>query len=387
MSTAAYRFDRDPANDFGTQPLVVSIFADRSYLRAEIAEDAAAAGLRVAQATDLAQLLLSDQSRPDELRPDDARADQVGPVEYKLGDLVLVDCPVIDGAEMAALSRLDMRVAQCGAQMVVSTSIGSLDDVFGCLDQSDAQILVTPSRAERMIALGRIMARGAGARVRELGEDERLALLRLTEQVTQIAQKLDSLSGGGPFANGGGHGPGLGNAMRGSFDAGAGCDDGDDDRNGDDDPSAFRFRSPAPGYTAAPLHAAAADPATDRLVRASRHPLPDPRLIRRVIRQRQLRARFFEGELFADPAWDMLLDLTAARAEHIRVSVTSLCIASGVPPTTALRWIGQMTDVGLLQRVDDETDRRRAFITLTEKAADAMARYFGELGNGAAKLV
>ena len=42
----------------------------------------------------------------------------------------------------------------------------------------------------------------------------------------------------------------------------------------------------------------------------------------------------------------MLLDLTAARAEHTRVSVTSLCIASGVPPTTALRWIGQMSDAG-----------------------------------------
>ena len=50
--------------------------------------------------------------------------------------------------------------------------------------------------------------------------------------------------------------------------------------------------------------------------------------------QRQLRARFFDGELFADPTWDMLLDLTAARVEHTRVSVTSLCIASGVPPTT-----------------------------------------------------
>ena len=53
---------------------------------------------------------------------------------------------------------------------------------------------------------------------------------------------------------------------------------------------------------------------TDRLVRATRPPLPDPRLVRRIIRQRQLRARFFEADLFADPAWDMLLDLTAARA-------------------------------------------------------------------------
>ena len=83
----------------------------------------------------------------------------------------------------------------------------------------------------------------------------------------------------------------------------------------------------------------------------------------------------------------MLLDLTAARSEHARVSVTSLCIASGVPPTTALRWIGQMTDAGLFERVEDDTDRRRAFIALTDRAADAMARYFAEIGGGAVQLV
>lgn len=313
--------------DRGTSALAVSIFADRSYLRAEMEEDAVAAGLRIAQTADLGNLLGTD----------------AGPA---LGDLVLVDCPVIDGAELAALARLDLRAAKSGAHLVVSTSIGSLDDVFGCLDQSEAQILVTPSRADRVIALGRTLAR-AGNRVRELSEEDRLALLRLTEQVGQIAQKLEALSSGSGAAAA--------------------------------QPSAFRFDGAS--------DEARLDDGTDRLVRAARPPLPDPRLVRKIIRQRQLRARFFEGDLFADPAWDMLLDLTAARAEHVRVSVTSLCIASGVPPTTALRWIGQMTDAGLLQRVDDETDRRRAFITLTDKAADAMARYFAELGTAAATLV
>ena len=143
----------------------------------------------------------------------------------------------------------------------------------------------------------------------------------------------------------------------------------------------FRLESPGQAFRPAPADG------TDRLVRAARPPLPDPRLVRRIIRQRQLRARFFDGELFADPAWDMMLDLTAARVEHQRVSVTSLCIASGVPPTTALRWIGQMVDVGLFERVEDESDRRRAFIQLSDRAADGMARYFAELGRSAATLV
>lgn len=116
-----------------------------------------------------------------------------------------------------------------------------------------------------------------------------------------------------------------------------------------------------------------------RNARNTRPALPDPRLVRKIIRMRRLRSKYFEEDLFADPAWDMLLDLAAARAEHKRVSVTSLCIASGVPPTTALRWISQMTEAGLLERVEDDTDRRRAFISLTEKSARAIARYFADV--------
>ena len=334
--TADQRGQDKRVHDRGRSGLTVSIFADRGYLRAEMAEDAAAAGLRVQQASDLERMCEQ-------------------PETAALGDLVLVDCPVIDGAELAALSLLDLRAAKAGSQLVVSTSMGSLDDVFGCLDQSEPQILVTPSRAKRVVALGRTLAR-AGNRVRELSEDDRLALLRLTEQVGQIAQRLEQLS---------------------SSSAPASADKG----------SVFRFDGSGAGAKIETKHDVRGDDNSDRLVRASRPPLPDPRLVRKIIRQRQLRARFFEGDIFADPAWDMLLDLTAARAEHVRVSVTSLCIASGVPPTTALRWIGQMTDVALMQRVDDETDRRRAFITLTDKAADAMARYFAELGAGSATLL
>lgn len=122
-------------------------------------------------------------------------------------------------------------------------------------------------------------------------------------------------------------------------------------------------------------------------MRRSRAPLPDPRLIRQIVRQRRLRARYFEAELFADPGWDILLDLTAARAENRRVSVTSLCIAAAVPATTALRWITHMTEMGLLVRETDPIDKRRAFIALTDAVADMMARYFDELGREAAKLI
>ncbi|MDZ4307821.1 winged helix DNA-binding protein [Allopontixanthobacter sp.] len=323
---------RDGAKDPAGVPLAVSIFVDRAHLRETMCDDAAAAGFRLGAVGTLGDLL--------------------GNEARSLGEIVLLDCPVVDGATLAALARLDMRAARLGAHLVVSTTLGALDDVFGCLDQSDVNILVDPTRSERVIALGSILAKKPGMGVRELSPDDRINLLRLTEQVGQIAERLERLSGQG-------------------IAPGRGADGG-----------AFRFESPDPDYSGPN----SAD-SSERLVRTARPPLPDPRLVRRIIRQRQLRARFFDGELFADPAWDMLLDLTAARVEHTRVSITSLCIASGVPPTTALRWIAQMKDAGLIERLEDETDRRRAFISLTDKAADAMARYFAELGKDAKRVV
>jgi winged helix DNA-binding protein len=97
--------------------------------------------------------------------------------------------------------------------------------------------------------------------------------------------------------------------------------------------------------------------------------------IRSVIRVRRLRDHFFKGELFADPAWDMLLDLMAARVERQRVAVSSLCIAAAVPPTTALRWIKTLCDQGLFVRVADPEDGRRVFIDLSDPTATAMEAY------------
>jgi DNA-binding MarR family transcriptional regulator len=98
-----------------------------------------------------------------------------------------------------------------------------------------------------------------------------------------------------------------------------------------------------------------------------------------MIANRQARTRFFDPELFGDPAWDMLLDLAAAHGERAQVSVTSLCIAAGVPATTALRWLSQMVESGIFIRVPDPADKRRAFIALSDKAIGAMAGYFASL--------
>lgn len=87
------------------------------------------------------------------------------------------------------------------------------------------------------------------------------------------------------------------------------------------------------------------------------------------------RQNHFPDGLFCDPAWDMLLDLTYARLTGKRVSVSSLCIASRVPATTALRRIGDLVAEGLAMRVRDENDGRRVFVDLTDDGFTRMLAY------------
>lgn len=100
-----------------------------------------------------------------------------------------------------------------------------------------------------------------------------------------------------------------------------------------------------------------------------------PAAIKQMIWERRERERFFDPDLFADPAWDMLLDLFLGELEHRSICVSSLCIAATTPPTTALRWIGNMTDAGLFERYPDPADKRRHFLRLSEDARRAMHGY------------
>ena len=122
----------------------------------------------------------------------------------------------------------------------------------------------------------------------------------------------------------------------------------------------------------------------ERIARALNELADDARLvpapvtapyIRQMIRQRRDRESYFPAEIMADPAWDMLLDLTAAGLEAKLVSVSSLCIAAAVPATTALRWIRNLCDLGRFERHDDPDDLRRALISLSADSAARMMSY------------
>ncbi len=311
-------FSYDLATDAAGLPARLAVFADRERVRREIAEDCAGAGFRTLDGGAISVLL-------------------DGPITL-LGDVVMVDCPQIDGAILAALARLDMRAARADAKLIVSTSLEALDDVFAAMDQSDAQILVDPSRADRILAVGQVLMEIGGAKVREMSEEDRLTLLRLSQQVEAIALQLEKFS---------------------------------------DAQKSVRDKDSKLSDVSRNWHGAKAEP-IGRLS-AAKGSLPDPRRVRRMIAERQSRAKFFDAELFADPAWDMLLDLTAAHAENQQVCVTSLCIAAGVPATTALRWVKQLVSQGVFERVADAADKRRAFIALSDSSLQAMTGYFAAI--------
>lgn len=97
-----------------------------------------------------------------------------------------------------------------------------------------------------------------------------------------------------------------------------------------------------------------------------------PSVLKAIIKARRNRQKYFEGDLFSDPSWDILLELTAAHIENRQESVTSVAIAASVPASTAIRKIRELADRGLLKRWTDPTDARRIFVALTDDAAKRM---------------
>jgi DNA-binding MarR family transcriptional regulator len=121
------------------------------------------------------------------------------------------------------------------------------------------------------------------------------------------------------------------------------------------------------------------------VVLTSEQPISE-REIRALLKLRRNRDRFFDGDLFADPAWDIFLYLYAAALGQFRVSVGSLCAGAAVPATTALRWIKHLEQKGMIVRRADPIDGRRQFLTLSKEAAEAMTAYFRTVPKGAALI-
>ena len=118
------------------------------------------------------------------------------------------------------------------------------------------------------------------------------------------------------------------------------------------------------------------------------HPIPNLpsgsvdvlEVAKRLYAERRMRNRFLPEALFAEPAWDLLLDLYVAQHERRLISTSSACIAALVPATTALRWLGRLEKEGLVARRPDSRDERLHVVELTPGAFAAMTDLFIRMG-------
>jgi DNA-binding MarR family transcriptional regulator len=94
------------------------------------------------------------------------------------------------------------------------------------------------------------------------------------------------------------------------------------------------------------------------------------------------RNHFLPNAIFEDPQWLMTLDLFIAGEEGRQVSVSSLCCASGVPPTTALRHIRYLQAQGIFERVSHPNDKRISLMRLADASRSQVTRYLSSIGSG-----
>jgi hypothetical protein len=269
----------------------------------------------------------------------DEAATVIGDRPY--GTLLMLDVGELPGAtEARLLDHIDLAAADHLHPAVVSFPMAAIDRVTAAVSAPYASLLCAPSVAERAAAIG--LARvPAHLQLQEADATvDTMRLQQLAEEVGRIARVLSSFSNADPA------------------DRQTAVSDG------------------LIGYRAGPAAPRVKSP---QVVRADD--------IRAMLRLRRQRDHMFAGELFADPAWDMILDLMAARIERLKVAVSSLCIAAAVPPTTALRWIRTLTELGIFVRVADPTDGRRVFIELSDAAAGKVLDFLGEAKRLGAALV
>ncbi len=273
----------------------------------------------------------------------------LGELAPRLGRTIAVDLILADlrggGLDAASGRALALRYGLPDARLAVLTDLAGVDAAFAALDGPGTDIVCEAGTSDivslLVMAALAAQARRGDPRLHDTArETEATRIEQLSEEVRRLAMTIDRLTR--------------------HSEAGAASD------------SAMEPGAPyrALGQNGAERAEERNRPASGAAAAAADGALGHGE-IRALLRARRLREQYLPPDLFADPAWDMILDLMAARLAGQRVSVSSLCIAASVPPTTALRWIRQLTERGVFSRIDDPADGRRVFIELTDDAAAA----------------
>lgn len=111
-------------------------------------------------------------------------------------------------------------------------------------------------------------------------------------------------------------------------------------------------------------------------------PLSDEAALRiaaSVMRFHHLADRELGSGLFDNLPLQMLLELFIARSHGRQTTVKSLTLASGVPQSTAQRWIDRLQAQKLVDKHVNRADRRSAHVTIADPAVIVLKRLLGRL--------
>jgi hypothetical protein len=278
--------------------------------------------------------------------------ESVEPEHLPPADLLLIDIPSIPDRNGHTLSRVARYLNAHRNHALIWTNMEYLEEAYAVLPQDQCHYLVNASDFDAIPYLTGAITRGTMDQLYDNSrEGEFGALHKISDELAAFAQTLARM---------------------------ADHDDGNRANSVSDRPVSFR---PAPAAAFHPFTKIEAPKAADKTLDITADAL------REIIKLRRMRDDHFKPELFADPGWDILLDLMAARLEEKTVSVSSLCIAAAVPPTTALRWVTAMTQSGMLVRRLDPNDARRVFIELSQDSADRLLAFFNSAKGRAASII
>lgn len=103
--------------------------------------------------------------------------------------------------------------------------------------------------------------------------------------------------------------------------------------------------------------------------------------IQSLLSVRRGREALFGRHLFSDPAWDILLELYAAKLGNRAVSSDELGSAVGVANSLIERWLRALVEAGLVEQIEAGDETAFATVALSEIGAAKMAQLVDQWGS------
>ncbi len=89
-----------------------------------------------------------------------------------------------------------------------------------------------------------------------------------------------------------------------------------------------------------------------------------------ILKFRRIRSEILPRELFAEPGWDLLLELFVADANGHRLTARVVSERDNIPPSVLSRWLVHLTQIGFI--IGDGDGNLDDSLTLSGKALDTI---------------